>query len=163
MNTHIPKWTPILGVGVPMDSQIFKERFQESKPIRLGSSLYHWKSLGTKISKVGSHDPFGHLKHKLWPKERSGVKLAIWLSTTKSQESTKFPCVKVACNILLECSERRLQLCFRPHLNRRSAHKVMRPQNHGSPNFGNFGTPIWESRDKKPFGCGPREAVQSIL
>ncbi len=27
--------------------------------------------------KMDSHDPFGHLKHKLWPKERPGVKLAI--------------------------------------------------------------------------------------
>jgi len=26
---------------------------------------------------MGSHDPFGHLKHKLWPKEGLGVKLAI--------------------------------------------------------------------------------------
>jgi hypothetical protein len=34
--------------------------------------------------KVGSHDPFGHWKHKLWPKEGQGVKLAVWLSTTKS-------------------------------------------------------------------------------
>jgi hypothetical protein len=29
------------------------------------------------MSEMGSHDPFGHLKHKLWPKERLGVKLAI--------------------------------------------------------------------------------------
>ncbi len=29
------------------------------------------------MSKMGSHDPFGHLKHKLWPKERPRVKLAI--------------------------------------------------------------------------------------
>jgi hypothetical protein len=29
------------------------------------------------MSKMGLHDPFGHLKHKLWPKERLGVKLAI--------------------------------------------------------------------------------------
>jgi len=29
------------------------------------------------MSKMGSHDPFGHLKHKLWPKEGLGVKLAI--------------------------------------------------------------------------------------
>jgi hypothetical protein len=28
------------------------------------------------MSKMGSHDPFGHLKHKLWPKEGPGVKLA---------------------------------------------------------------------------------------
>jgi hypothetical protein len=27
---------------------------------------------------MGSHDPFGHLKHKLWPKERLGVKLPNW-------------------------------------------------------------------------------------
>jgi hypothetical protein len=25
--------------------------------------------------KMGSHDPFGHLKHKLWPKERLKVNL----------------------------------------------------------------------------------------
>jgi hypothetical protein len=27
--------------------------------------------------KMGLHDPFEHLKHKLWPKEELGVKLAI--------------------------------------------------------------------------------------
>jgi hypothetical protein len=36
---------------------------------------------------MGSHCPFGHLKHKLLPKEGSGVKLAIWLPTTKSWEN----------------------------------------------------------------------------
>ncbi len=33
------------------------------------------------MSKMGSHRSFGHLKHKLWAKERSGVKLPIYLST----------------------------------------------------------------------------------
>jgi len=33
------------------------------------------------MSKMGLHCPFGHLKHKLWPKEGLGVKLAIWLRT----------------------------------------------------------------------------------
>jgi hypothetical protein len=42
------------------------------------------------MSKVGSHDSFGHFKHKLWPKEGPSVKLVIWLPTTKSQESPKF-------------------------------------------------------------------------
>jgi hypothetical protein len=51
---------------------------------------------------MGLHDPFGHLKHKLWLKERSKVKLVIWIMTTKSQESPQFPCVQVKCNILLE-------------------------------------------------------------
>jgi hypothetical protein len=37
-----------------------------------------------RMSKMGSHDPFGFLKHKLWPKEGPGFKLTIWLPTTKS-------------------------------------------------------------------------------
>jgi hypothetical protein len=32
-----------------------------------------------------------------------------------------------------------------------------------SPSCCNFGTPAWESRDKKPFGCGPHGEAQSIL
>jgi hypothetical protein len=85
MSLHTPKWTPTLGVGVLMDFQIFKEELQGSKPIGLWGSLYHWKALGTCMSKMGSHDPFGQLKHKLWAKERSGVKLTILKPTTKNQ------------------------------------------------------------------------------
>jgi hypothetical protein len=83
MNPHTPKWTPTLGVVVPMDSQIFRGWLQGSKFIGLKSSLYHWKALGTLMFKMGSYDPFGYLKHKLWPKEGSRVKLAIWFPTTK--------------------------------------------------------------------------------
>jgi hypothetical protein len=90
------------------------------------------------MSKVGSHDPFGQLKYKLWPKERLEVKLAIRLPTIKSWESSWFPFVKVACYISLERSRRGLQLCFGPHFNRRFVDKVIGPQNRGSPNFGNF-------------------------
>jgi hypothetical protein len=35
----------------------------------------------------------------------------------------------------------RLQLCFRPHINQRFVHKVIGPQNCGSLNFWNFGSP----------------------
>jgi hypothetical protein len=59
------------------------------------------------------HRPLGHLKHKLWPKEGSRVRLAVWFSTIKSRESTRFPCVQMACNISLESSQRGLQLFFR--------------------------------------------------
>ncbi len=71
--------------------------------------------------------------------------------------------MQVACNIALENYGQVLRLCFKHHLNQRSTHKVMGPQSRGSPNFGNFGTPIWESRDKMPFGCAPRGEAQSIL
>jgi hypothetical protein len=29
--------------------------------------------------------------------------------------------------------------------------------------LGNFGTPFWESRDKKPFECSPCGEVQNML
>jgi hypothetical protein len=36
-------------------------------------------------------------------------------------------------------------------------------QSPGSPNRDSFGTPLWESRDKKPFGCSLRGQMQRIL
>jgi hypothetical protein len=57
MNLHTPKWTPILGIRIPMESQILKEGFQGSKLIGLKNSLYHWKTLQTYMSKMSSHDP----------------------------------------------------------------------------------------------------------
>jgi hypothetical protein len=90
--------------------------------------------------KMGSHHPFRHLKHKLWSKERSKVKLLVWLPTTKSQESTRFPCVQATCNIPLESSWRGLQLFFRPHYNWRSSHEVM-----GAPKSRE--SQVWEFRD----------------
>jgi hypothetical protein len=91
--------------------------------------------------KIGLHDPFGHLKHKVWPKEGPRVNLTIWLSITKSLESPWFTCVQVVCDRLLQRSRQGLQLFFRPHFNWRFAHKIMGPQNRESPNFGNFGNP----------------------
>jgi len=35
------------------------------------------------MSKMGSHCSFEHLKHKLWPKEGSGVELPVWLRPLK--------------------------------------------------------------------------------
>jgi hypothetical protein len=46
---------------------------------------------------VGLHCSFGHLKHKLWPKEGSEVKLAVWLLTIKNRELTQFTCLQRAC------------------------------------------------------------------
>jgi hypothetical protein len=115
------------------------------------------------MSKMGSHDPFGHMQHKLWQKERSGVKLAVWLLTTKSQESTRPRCVQVVCDTPLENSWQELQVCFSPHPNRRSKQKVITSQSGGSPNRDSFGTPPWESRDKKPFRCRCHRETQIIL
>jgi hypothetical protein len=69
------------------------------------------------MSKMGSHDPFGSLKNKLWVKEGPWIKLIIWFPTTKSRELPWFPCVQMTCNIPLKSSHRRLQLWFKPHFN----------------------------------------------
>jgi hypothetical protein len=157
VNSHCGNWSP------KWTSRIFRVQLKGLKLIALKSYLYHWKSIETWMSKMGSHDPFGHLKRKLWPKERPGVKLTIWLLTTKNQESTQFSRVQVVWNRLLESSQRGLQLCFKPHCNRRFARKVMGLQSRWSFNYGNSRTPTWESWDKMPFGCGPRGELQRIL
>jgi len=112
---------------------------------------------------MDSHEPFGHLQHKLWQKEGPRVKLAIWLPTTKSQESTQPWCVQMECDTPLENSQRELQVCFRPHPNQRSEQIIMNSQSPRSPNRNSFKTPPWESRDKKPFGCGCHEVTQRML
>jgi hypothetical protein len=104
------------------------------------------------MSKMGLHDPFGHLKHKLWPKERSRV--AIWFLTTKSQKFTRFTYVQVACNIPLESSWWELQLCFRPHLNPRSTREVINPQNRGNTTLAISGLSFRSPRTKCHLDVG---------
>jgi len=115
------------------------------------------------MSKMALHEPFGHMQPKLWPKEGPRVKLAIWLPTTKSQETTRFRCVQVECDTSLESSRGELQLWFRPRPDPSSGRGVMSVQSPGSPNRDSFKTPLWESREKEPFGCKSRKKLQRIL
>jgi hypothetical protein len=140
-------------LGVLRDSQNFRTQLQGSKYLALRCSLYRWKGLEVKMSKMASYEPFEHMQHKLWSKEGPGVKLVVWLQTTKIRESTRLWCVQVKCNTPLERSWGELQVCFRPHPNRRSELGVMGSQSPRSPNRDNFETPPWESQDKKPFEC----------
>jgi hypothetical protein len=115
------------------------------------------------MSKMASHEPFGHLHPKLWAKEGPGVKLAVWLLTTKSRESTRSRCELGECDIALKSSQQELQYWFRPCPNRRLWWEVMAVQSPESPNRDSFGTPLWESREKEPFGCSLRGVMQNIL
>jgi hypothetical protein len=113
--------------------------------------------------KIGGHDPFEYLKHKLWPKERSGVKLPIWLPTIKSWELPWFTCVQVLCLISLESSRWGLQLCFKitsiGGLHKKLwASKVARVPISRISRF-----PTWESKDEMTFGCRPYGQAQRIL
>jgi hypothetical protein len=108
------------------------------------------------------HEPFGHLQPKLWAKEGLGVKLTIWLPTTKSQEPTFSLCPILECDMAFESSRGELQLWFRPRLDRTLQSGVMSSQSPGTPTRDSFGTPPWESREKVPFGCSLGE-LQRIL
>jgi hypothetical protein len=90
--------------------------------------------------KLASHWPFGHMQTKLWAKEGPGVKLAVWLPTTKSRESTSSWRLQRECDTALEISRRELQLWFKPCPDPCSGREVMVPQSPGSPNRDNFGT-----------------------
>jgi hypothetical protein len=81
---------------------------------------------------MASHWPFGHLQPELWAKERPGVKLPIWLPTTKSRESTSSRCPIRECNMELERSRRGLQLWFRPCCDPTLQSGVMAVQSSGS-------------------------------
>jgi hypothetical protein len=100
------------------------------------------------MSKMASHEPFGHLQPKLWAKEGSGIKLTVSLPTTKSRESTSPRRLQKECDKALENYRGELQLWFRPHSNRRSELGNMSSQSLGSPTRDSFGTPPWESREK---------------
>jgi len=82
---------------------------------------------------VASHWPFGHLQPKLWVKEGPGVKLAIWLPTTKSGESTSSRPPNWECDPSLERSRQGLQVWFRPCRDQTSQSGVMSSQSPGTP------------------------------
>jgi hypothetical protein len=148
MTLTLPKW----GLGSHRGLPKLQSSIAGSKHLALKHSSCHWKTIEVYMSKMTSHEPFGHLQHKLWQKEGMGVKLAIWPSTTKSRESTRPRCVKMECDTPLERSQWELQVCFRPHLNPRSEQRVMNSQSLKNLNRDNFETPPWEFRDKNPFG-----------
>jgi hypothetical protein len=157
---NVREWTPTLPnellfweLESRLTSEFSKSNYMGQNPLDCRVFFIIWKSLGMYMSKMSSHDPFGYLKHKLWPKEGLRVKLPIWLPPTKSQESPQFLYVQVACHISLESSPWGLQLYFRHHLNQRFAHNVMGLQSRKSPNFENFETPTWKFWDKMTFGC----------
>jgi hypothetical protein len=112
---------------------------------------------------MASHGSFRHLQPKLWAKEGSGIKLAILLPTTKSQELTSSRGSIQECDMALESSLWGLQLCCRSRLYWTLQSGVMSSQSRGTLTRDNFGTPTWESWEKVPFACSPRGELQRIL
>ncbi len=81
----------------------------------------------------------------------------------QSWESTSYRRLMKKCDMALESSRGDLQLWLRPHSNWILQSGDMSSQSPKTPTRDNFGTPPWESREKKPFGCSLRGELQSIL
>jgi len=142
-----------MGLGSPPGLPKIQSTIAGVKILRIEAFFIPLKRSWSLDVQNGSHEPFGHLQHKLWSKEGSKVKLAVWLLTIKSQESTRFRCVQVKCDTPLESSRRELQLWLRPHPDPSLGREVMSVQSLESPNRESFGTPLWESQEKESFGC----------
>jgi hypothetical protein len=82
---------------------------------------------------MASHWQFEHLQPKLWAKEGPGIKLVVWLPTTKSRESTSSRRHLEECDTALESSRRELQHWFKARPDLSSGQEAMAVQSSGSP------------------------------
>ncbi len=102
---------------------------------------------------MGSHCTFEHLKHKLWPKEGAGSRIA---SLTPDQKKSGIDPIYLAVDDVPH-TVGKLQLCFRPHFDVRSAREVMGFQSPGSPGWRDFGSPAGVPGEKSHLDVGPVE------
>jgi hypothetical protein len=115
------------------------------------------------MSEVSLHDPFEHLKHKLWPKEGSGVKLAVWFPTTKSRNRPDFLTCKWHATYRWKSLDKGYNFAW-DLISIGGLHaKLWAPKVVRVLTRGISGTPTWESQDKMPFGCGIHGEAHSIL
>ncbi len=152
MKLTLPKW----GLGSPLGLPKLQSLIVGDKTPRIGVFFISLESYWSLNVENGLAWAIWTSVVQVMAKKRLGIKLAVWLPTTKSRESTRPRCVQVECDTPFESSWGELQVCFRPHPNWRYEQKVMIFQSPGSSNRDSFGTPPWESRNKKPFGCGCR-------
>jgi len=105
---------------------------------------------------MGSHDSFRYLQQKLWPKKKLRVKTG---NLTPDHKKLGIdPNFMRAGGVWYAVGK----LLMRATTDQRFEHEVIALQSCESSNPSSFETPLWESRDKKPFGCEPCGEVQSI-
>jgi hypothetical protein len=116
MTFTLPKW----GLGSPSGLPKLQSSIVGVKTLRLEVFFISLESCRSVDVENGLAWTIWTSIAQVMAKRRAKIKLAIWLPTTKSQESTRPRCVQVECNTPLESSQRELQVCFRHDPNRRS-------------------------------------------
>jgi hypothetical protein len=109
---------------------------------------------------MASHLSFGYLMPKLWAKEGLGVKLAVYLSTIKSRESTSSD-LRVRHGVG-KISTRATTLVQTLSRSDSTVESYGRPKCRESIRD-NFETPFRESQEFVPFGCSLHCELQRIL
>jgi len=89
---------------------------------------------------MGLHDPFGDSKHKLWPKDGSGI-APIFLHASGMQHTIENLSTRAKILIQTSCQLEVYTQSYGPSKSQESC--------------GNFETPTWESRDKMTLGASP--------
>jgi hypothetical protein len=118
---------------------------------------------------MASHWPFGHLSPKLWANEGPGVKLLNWQFDSRPHKVGNRPLT----DLRMESATWRWKdldegynfcsdlVAIRLWNRELWAFKV--PGLQPGQFRDNFGTPTWECREKEPFECSPRGALQRII
>jgi hypothetical protein len=129
------------------------------------------------MSKMGSYCSFGHLKHKLWPKEGPGVELSgVELDSRESASFDSRPLEVGNRPEILGC-RKRATYCWKAldesynfasdRITIRALHKKLCALKvPGVPTGGILGLPRGSPGSpgrEKPFGCRPLGEAQSIL
>jgi hypothetical protein len=159
MTFTLPKW----GLGSPPGLLKFQSSIARAKTPRIGVFFIWLESYQNVDVENGLARAIWTSTAQVMEKRKSKIKLAVWLPTTKSRESAQPWCVQVECDTPLKSFHQELRVFLRPHPNRRFEQRVIIPQSGRSLNRDTFGTLLWESRDKKPFGCRCCGEAQKIL
>jgi hypothetical protein len=112
---------------------------------------------------MGSHDPFGHLKHKSWSKEGSGVKFDnLTPNHKKSGIDPISLCAGGMPHIVEKLSMRTTTLLWTSYQSKVCKESYVPPKS--------WKSQVWEFRDfdlgvpgQNAFGCGPHGEAESII
>jgi hypothetical protein len=138
LSVRVKPTLPKVGSWSPPGLPKIQSSISGSNLLAFERSWCHWKVIEVHMSEMASHWSFGHLQPKLWAKEGPGVKLAVWLPTTKSRESSRSRRALGECDTALESSWRGLQVWFRPRPDRRLGREAMMSQSPRSLKSGQF-------------------------
>jgi hypothetical protein len=163
VGSHFGNWNPTRLPNPQRAISGVETHWIEKSFIPLKNLLYYWKSLETLMSKMGSHDPFEYLKHKLWPKKgwESNCQFDSWPQKVKDRLDF------LACTWFATYLWKIIDKGYKFSLDLTSIgglHKMLWASKVAIVPISKISKLLTgESRNKMTFGCNPRNRAQRIL